>query len=356
MPRNRYRQSDVLDFMLEAVPAEERLRRYVRRIYGRSGIEFRHSVLDDLAPSPVRPFFRRNGGGEWRAPTTGQRNAIFVRESRPIFSGVARSALSGSGFTAEEVTHVVTVSCTGFYNPGPDYFIVKELGLRPDTDRIHVGFMGCYGMFPALKIAEAVCRSDTSAVVLVACVELCTLHIQLKASADALLAGSLFADGGGAMIVSAQRPRSGGPSLEIGLLASRLLPDSEGDMAWSVGDDGFDIVLSAYVPRVIEGHIRPAIDDLLACAGLDAGHIHRWAIHPGGRAILDRVASALRLAPPALAVSRAVLRDYGNLSAATLFFVLDAMLHEPPVADGERICAVAFGPGLTAETGLFLRH
>jgi len=342
--------------MLAAVPADERLHRYLRRIYRRSGIEFRHSVLDDLSPAPERPFFRRDTVGGWRTPTTGRRNEIYVRESRPLFSGVAQSALLRSGFAAGDVTHVVTVSCTGFYNPGPDHFIVKELGLEPRTDRIHVGFMGCYGMFPALKIADAICRASESAVVLVACVELCTLHIQLKPSLDALLAGSLFADGGGAMIVSSRPSRNGGPLLEIGLLESQLLPDSEGDMAWSVGDDGFDIVLSAYVPRIIQRHISEAVGRHLASAGLDAAHIQRWAVHPGGRDILDKVEAALELGPRALELSRAVLRDHGNLSAATLFFVLDAMLREPPVAGGEHIFALAFGPGLTAESGLFIRR
>ena len=355
VPPIRYSQSVVMDFMLETVAADERMRRYVRRIYTHSGIDYRHSVIGDLAGATDQPFFNHAANGRWQEPGTGKRNEIYARESRPLFSGVARQALTKSGFSPGDVTHVVTASCTGFYNPGPDYFIVKDLGLPPGTDRFHVGFMGCCAMFPALKIADAICRSNPDAVVLLTCVELCSLHIQFKADLDTLLSGAIFADGGGAMVVSSRAPRTEQPVLEIGLLSSRLLPDSEDAMAWTIGDNGFDIVLSAYVPKIIHDNIHAAISSQLAGAGLAIGAIHRWAVHPGGREILDKTEKAMGLEPEALAIPREVLRNYGNLSSATLFFVLEAMLREPPRAPDERICAVAFGPGLTAETGLFTR-
>ena len=340
--------------MLEAVPGDERSRRLLRRLYSQSGIAFRHSVIRDLAGEVAEPFFTRAADGRWRTPSTGQRNAWFTREAPTVFVAVARDALTRSGFAPADVTHVITVSCTGFFNPGPDFHVVRGLGLSARTQRVHVGFMGCYALFPALKVAEAFCRADEHAVVLVVCVELCSLHIQLKAEHDAMLGGCLFGDGAGAMMVSARRPRTKRVALTIQTLGGVLLPDSAGAMAWTIGDDGFDIVLSSYVPDLIQAHIRPAIEGWLQTQSRSLADVTRWAVHPGGRAILDKTATALALPPGALDISRGVLRDVGNLSSATLFFVLERMLHDAPEGTGETICALAFGPGLTVEMGLFV--
>lgn len=341
--------------MVQAVPGDERLRRVLRRMYAQSGIAVRHSVLGDLNGSVAEPFFVRAPDEQWHTPSTAQRNARFTRAAPALFAGIAQDALARSGFAPGEVTHVVTASCTGFFNPGPDFHIVRALGLPESTHRVHVGFMGCYAMFPALKVAEAFCRADAHAVVLVVCVELCSLHIQLKPESDALLAGCLFADGGGGAVVSARPPRHANPTLTICTLGTQLLPNSAAAMAWTIGDDGFDIVLSSYVPDLIAAHIRPAVENWLTAQALPPPGVSRWAVHPGGRAILDKVATALALPPHALAVSREVLRDYGNMSGATLFFVLERLLHENAQPTDATICALAFGPGLTLEMGLFVR-
>jgi len=355
VPPLRYTQERIGAFMEEAVPGDERSRRLLRRMYSQSGIAYRHSVLGDLAGDVTEPFFTPDGAGRWRTPTTGQRNARFSRAAPALFVDVARDALARSGLTPADVTHVVTVSCTGFFNPGPDFHVVRGLGLSEQTQRVHVGFMGCYALFPALKVAEAFCRADARAVVLLVSVELCSLHIQLKADHDAMLGGCLFGDGAGAMVVSARTPRAAQTALTIRALGGLLLPDSAGAMAWSIGDDGFDIVLSSYVPDLIQAHIQPAIATWLQAQAFALPQVARWAIHPGGRAILDKTAMALGLAPDALAVSRGVLHDVGNLSSATLFFVLERMLLAAPAQTGEAICGLAFGPGLTVEMGLFAR-
>ena len=339
--------------MLAAIPGDDRVRRLVRRMYAQSGIAFRHSVLGDLAGDVAEPFFTHGSDGTWHTPSTAVRNARFTQAAPALFIGAARAALARSGFTADQVTHVVTASCTGCFNPGPDFHVVRALGLPDRTHRVHVGFMGCYAMFPALKVAEAFCRADPRAVVLVACVELCTLHVQLKPSQDALLGGCLFGDGGGAAVLSAQPPRRGHTTLRILELGGCLLPDSAGAMAWTIGDDGFDIVLSSYVPDLIQAHIRPTIEGWLMETALHLPEVARWAVHPGGRAILDKTATALALPPEALQASYNVLHDIGNLSSATLFFVLERMLQATSGTDGEPICALAFGPGLSVEMGLF---
>lgn len=329
--------------------------RLVHRLYSQSGIETRHSAVPDFAPdtppdAPHRGLFLDEQGA-YTAPTTKVRNDLYTEAARPLFKEAAQRVLAGSGFSPGDVTHIVTVSCTGFFAPGPDYFLVRDLCLHPGTERFHVGFMGCYAAFPALKMARAFCRADPEAVVLVVCLELCTLHLQLGGDPDGLLASSVFADGAGAALVSAKEPA--GAAFEINALATTLTDDGEGDMAWSVGDQGFDIVLSSYVPDILEANIGAALAPLFAAYGLGPEDIERWAIHPGGRAILDKVERGLGLPDTALGPSREVLRSYGNMSSATVWFVLQRVLET--ANRGERVCAAAFGPGLTVESALLTR-
>ena len=328
--------------------------RLTHRLYTQSGIDTRYSVVPDFAPdsphdAPHRGLFLNEQG--YTAPSTKVRNDLYTAAARPLFREAAEKALADSGFSAGEVTHVVTVSCTGFFAPGPDYFLVRDLCLRPDTQRFHVGFMGCYAAFPALKMAKAFCQADESAVVLVVSLELCTLHLQLGGDPDGLLASSVFADGAAAALVSARAPT--GPAFELNALATTLTDDGEGDMAWSVGDQGFDIVLSSYVPEILEANIGAALSPLFAEYGLEPADLERWAVHPGGRAILDKVEKGLNLPETALEPSREVLRDYGNMSSATVLFVLQKVLENSK--RGERVCSVAFGPGLTVESALLTR-
>lgn len=353
VPPLRYPQEQIRDFMLEALPSDDRTRRLLRRMYSQSDIGFRHSVLGDLAGPVAEPFFTRDAAGRWQTPTTGQRNARFAREAPALFVSVAREALAQSGFVPTEVTHVITVSCTGFFNPGPDFHVVRSLGLAESTRRVNIGFMGCYALFPALAAAEAFTLADPCAVVLVVCVELCSLHIQLKAEHDAMLGGCLFGDGAGALVVSARAPQPGHTALAIRALGSALLPDSAAAMAWTIGDDGFDIALSSYVPDLIAAHIQPAVAGWLGSQSLSPAMVTRWAVHPGGRAILDKTVTALALPPDAVQVSRDVLREVGNLSSATLCFVLARLWPTSSVPAGATLCSLAFGPGLTLEMGLF---
>ncbi len=336
---------------LKARLGDRLAQRLTHRLYSQSGIETRYSVVPDFAPdspqdAPHRGLFLGEAG--YAAPTTKVRNDLYTEAARPLFREAAEKVLADSGFSAGDVTHVVTVSCTGFFAPGPDYFLVRDLCMHPHTQRFHVGFMGCYAAFPALKMAQAFCRADEGAVVLVVCLELCTLHLQLGGDPDGLLASSVFADGAAAALVSAKRPANA--AFELSALATTLTDDGEGDMAWSIGDQGFDIVLSSYVPEILEANIGAALSPLFAEYGLEPADIGRWAVHPGGRAILDKVEKGLNLPEGALEPSREVLRDYGNMSSATVLFVLKRVLEGS--RRGERVCSVAFGPGLTLEAML----
>ena len=365
VPPTVLRQSDVRDLFANQ-PGVSRLgRRLISAVYDASAIQTRHTVISELEPgargSESSPVFYDATIGEILTPSTGSRNDVYVERSPELFlTAASRAVEAARGVEAADITHVVTVSCTGFYAPGPDYAVVRGLGLKPSTQRYHLGFMGCYGAFPALRAARDFCRADPSAVVLVVCVELCTIHLRSSNDPDTILASSVFSDGAAAAVVSARRAEAGETVLDLEAFETVLTPVGESDMAWTIGDAGFEMTLSSYVPRIIEQHIRGALTPLLAAdpgmADGAYGQIPRWAIHPGGRSILDKVQRTLELSDGQLEPSREVLREYGNMSSATVLFVLQRILHKPSTDDTERVCAMAFGPGLTVETALLIRR
>jgi len=345
VPETFCRQDYIRDRMMDWT-GNPRTARYIRAVYDRSGIAKRHSVLPDFQRGVTPELFHEDAP----EPSTEERNRCYIRHARELSVEVARRALAG--FSPADVTHVVTASCTGFYNPGMDYDIVVGLGLPATVERYHLGFMGCYAAMPGLRMAEQFCRANPRAVVLVVCLELCTLHFQLRDNPDNVLANALFADGAAAAVVSARPPTGLAPVLRLGEFLPALALEGGGDMAWDIGNHGFNIVLSSYVPDIIAGKIGPIIDQILGRSARQRGEIDRWAIHPGGKAILDKIERSLLLEPDQLQPSRDVLRDYGNMSSATILFVLRRILDTLTPGHEEQLCAMAFGPGLTIETAL----
>jgi predicted naringenin-chalcone synthase len=285
-------------------------------------------------------------------PSTGVRNQVYRAEAPALFAAAATDALERAGVAASEVTHVVTVSCTGFFAPGPDFLLVRDLGIPPTAERSHLGFMGCAAAIPALRTAAQICAARPDAVVLVVCAELCSLHLRASSDPDQIVASAVFADGAAAAVVSTT-PRLPGPVFELDGFATAVTADGESDMDWTIGDEGFRMVLTAEVPRIVGREIRDAV----AAAGApDPAEVLAWAVHPGGRSILDRVQSGLALADAALAPSREVLRAHGNMSSATVLFILQRLLADPALPDGAPAMAIAFGPGLTVETARLTRR
>lgn len=327
--------------------------RLIRHVFQRSGIKTRHSVIPDFSATGQAELFSQDAEGRIKEPSTQERNRCFARHAGPMAVEVARRVLDkASGFAPEEVTHVITVSCTGFANPGPDYRIVVDLGLSPAVQRYNLGFMGCYAALPALRMARQFCLAQPGAVVLVVCLELCSLHMQLNPTSDGILANALFSDGAAAVLVSARQPASGRPALALSHFNSAIAAEGVQDMAWEIGDQGFNLVLSSYVPDIIAANVGKIAGELLSVQDLGISSVPLWAVHPGGRAILDKVEKSLGLEPWQIEPSRSVLRDCGNMSSATILFVLERILarcgHEPAT-----VAAMAFGPGLTIESGLF---
>lgn len=299
--------------------------------------------------------------------------AIYRQEAVPLAQRAIENCLAElPDFDRQTITHLIVVSCTGLYAPGPDIELIEVLGLPTTTQRLAINFMGCYGAFNGLKTADAIVRADTDAKVLVVCVELCTLHFQKKPETDHLLSNALFADGAAAVLVEGEpqvdSTLSGqalrGPALRLRSFYSDLFLEGKAEMAWHVSDFGFEMTLTSEVPHYIQQGIGELLSRLLQKSGLTIGDIDLYAIHPGGRKILEVIEKQLGIDATDDRFAYEVLRDFGNMSSATVLFVLkeiwrslltnqhtDSLLNsEPDTNNGQHILSCAFGPGLTLES------
>lgn len=325
-----------IDFARETI--EPRARRVFERMAERSGVAHRFSTLRP-APTPGSAlddagFYRRGA-----FPGTAARMAAYEAAA----TGLAVQAVQRLAPTG--VTHLVVASCTGFTAPGLDQRVAEALALGGNLHRTFVGFMGCYAAVPALRVAAQAVRADPTARVLVIALELCTLHMQESQDLEKVLSFLIFGDGAAAALVTAEPA-----GIALDTFHATTLPNTQDLITWRIGDQGFDMHLSGKVPAAIGAALRAEADrndGAGILAGRNPADIALWAVHAGGRTVLDAVEQALRLAPEALAHSRAVLHDVGNVSSATLCFVLARMLDRREKGPG---IALAFGPGLCAET------
>jgi predicted naringenin-chalcone synthase len=325
----------------------------VDALYRRAGVQFRHSVVLDSSTNGEaerQSFYPAATSAGDRGPTLSDRMRRYEQAAGELAVGAARQALDRARAAPQEVTHLITVSCTGFAAPGFDLELYRELPLSPAVARTHIGFMGCHAMLNALRVAHTMCQADAAAVVLVCAVELCSLHYQYGRRAQYIVANSLFADGAAAAVCSAESP-CGNEAWRWLANGSTVIPQTASDMSWKLGDHGFEMSLSPRVPDVIRATLRGWMESWLASQGLSLHEVRRWAVHPGGPRILDAVQEALGLEPHDLTPSRDVLRDYGNMSSATVMFVLERL----SALGGEGPCVmVGFGPGLVIETALLV--
>ncbi|GAA3910740.1 type III polyketide synthase [Microbacterium invictum] len=352
VPSTRIAQEHVRD-LFTAQPWADRLTgRLIHAAFDAAAIASRHTVLTELGAEPAtRDALFLGDDGLLLSPSTATRNDLYIRLAPPLSAEAAQVALMDAGVTAASITHVVTVSCTGSFAPGPDYRLVRDLGLPATVERYHLGFIGCAAALPALRLAARITAAQPEAVVLVVCTELCSLHIRASADPQQIVAASVFGDGAAAAVVTADDRcgREGG--LELDAFGTAVTAEGEQDMVWTIGDHGFEMILSAEVPRIIGREIRAAVSDFFRFDDEPA-----WAVHPGGRSVLDRVEQGLGLGATALDASRAVLRDYGNMSSATVLFILRNLMADDAVGDGGRVAGLAFGPGLTVESALMTKR
>lgn len=326
--------------------------RQLKALHRLTRVRTRHSVVLDAGTGgggARQSFFPPMRDAGDRGPTTAERMARYERDAPALATAAARSALADAGRDPREVTHVVSVSCTGFAAPGFDLGLVRQLGLPPTVARTHVGFMGCHAALNALRVARGFAETDPGACVLVCAVELCSLHYQYGWSGEWLVANAIFADGAAALVGGAERPAVA-DVWELACNGAALLEDSAELMSWRIGNHGFEMSLAARVPGVIERELRPWLDAWLAAQRLSVAEVATWAVHPGGPRILESVAQATGIGRSDYAVSQEVLSEFGNMSSPTILFILERLRRR----GAPRPClALGFGPGLAAEAALF---
>ncbi len=348
LPEHDIAQEDALAIAVRlcADPAHARL---LPALYRRSSVSRRGSVVlegPNTTVAPRQAFFLPARDASDRGPTTRQRLERYEAEATPLALRSAHAALNSSGIAAGAITHLVTVSCTGFAAPGVDAALIETLGLRRTVARTNIGFMGCHGAINGLRVGAAFVEADPEARVLLTAVELCSLHYQYGADPQQAVANALFADGSASAVLG----NSGGDGpWRIAGSGSCLLPDCAEAMTWHVRDHGFEMTLSARVPSLIDTHLRAWLDTWLREHDLTVGGVGSWAIHPGGPRVLSTVTSALGLPADVCAASRDVLTECGNMSSPTVLFILDRLRRRGAPLP---CVAVAFGPGLIVEAAL----
>jgi predicted naringenin-chalcone synthase len=325
-------------------------------IYEGTGIDMRYTVLGEGPKRDILQGTRDSGspflpdmiGSE--GPSTAERMRHYAKLAPPLAAEAAAAALTNSGKRAKAVTHLVTVSCTGFVAPGVDVALMRALGMGATVQRTHVGYMGCHGAINGLRVARAFADAEPDCCVLVCAVELCTLHYHYGCDPPSLVANALFGDGAAAAVGV---PGTSAPAdaWRVTAAGSCLVPDSAHAMTWTIGNHGFAMTLAKSVPRLIATNVRPWLTAWLGSQGLALEDVATWAVHPGGPRILESVEEGLGLPGEALAVSREVFAACGNMSSPTVLFILDRLRSRA----APRPCvALGFGPGLMAEA-LLLR-
>lgn len=345
LPDHCHKQSDIFHFMQDIYGLSADETRKLKFLYDHSGIETRYSVVGDYGGDMTqRSFIPSEKTADF--PNLEQRMGVFEREALSL-SVKAIEACIANMISPKDITHLITVSCTGMSAPGLDLQLMNEMKLLPNIFRTSVNFMGCYAAIHALKLSKMICDSSPDANVVIVCTELCTLHFQKAFTEDNAASSLLFADGCAAVLVSNCIRSENAVSLRG--FYSHVAQKGSSDMAWQMSSNGFLMTLSSYVPQLIGEDIRSLVNAAVAHNRLTAADITHWCIHPGGKRILDVIQKQLDLPVDALRFSRDVLKHYGNMSSPTVLFVLQEImssLNKMPA----KILGMAFGPGLTMET------
>jgi prepilin-type processing-associated H-X9-DG protein len=353
VPRHCIAQEDLAEVAGRLCGLNDKQRRMLPTLYRHAGVKKRHSVVlagPSNKDAAGQSFYQSVVEGGPNGPSTAERMRAYAENATPLAAEACRRALSEAQVAPSEITHLVTVSCSGFAAPGVDVQLFHELGLSAGVSRTHVGFMGCHGALNGLRVARAYAEADPNARVLLCAIELCTLHHQYGWNPDQIVANALFADGSAAAVcVPAGDEHPSDESLSALSSASAIVPATEDLMSWRIGDNGFQMGLSAQVPDTIRSTLRSWVAGWLATEGVELDQVGQWAIHPGGPRILQACLEALELPPEAIAASKSVLAEFGNMSSPTILFILDRLRRQN--APGPWVL-LAFGPGLTIEAAL----
>jgi len=324
--------------------------RKLRYLYRHSGIDHRYSVVPDYSCEINDWVFYPQTENLEPFPSLEQRMQLFNLQAAPLSVAAIHACIRGIA-TTRELTHLITVSCTGMSAPGLDLQILERMALPKNIYRTSVNFMGCYAAIHALKVADAICSQQKNARVLIVCTELCTLHFQKEPTIDNITSSLLFGDGSAAVLITGDEHKNQG--LHLAHFYSEIIARGKKDMSWQLSSSGFLMKLTSYIPELLEQDFSPLVTRALERAAADKNEIASWCIHPGGKRILDAIHRSLDLNNGALSCSYETLREVGNISSAGILFALKKVM-EKDLVPGQKIFGAAFGPGLTMET--FLAH
>ncbi|MFP6615058.1 MAG: type III polyketide synthase [Candidatus Hydrogenedentota bacterium] len=352
VPEHYIERKHSVELAIRNFAKTDRQKKLVPALYRMAGVKKRYSTIlksgSDSGAEPSYDLLYEPSVAEDMGPTVSERMKFYEERSFPLAEQAASQALERAELDPSEITHLVTVSCSGFFAPGVDVKLIKHLGFPATVERAHVGFMGCQGALNGLRVARGFSAHRPDAKVMLCAVELCSLHYHYGWDPEKVVANALFADGSAALIGTV---KDEGTPWQIRDTGACLIPDSEDAMTWRIGDNGFEMSLKATVPSLIQAHLAPWLEEWLGRNDLTLSDVKTWAVHPGGPRILSSVANALELPDGALDVSKKILQEYGNMSSPTILFILDRLR----TADEPRPCvALAFGPGLMAEATLFV--
>lgn len=344
VPPFAFMQEEIAEAMVQILNLQTAEAARLRKLYRNSAIKKRHSVFPDFKDPRPR-------GGFWgeasplSQPGTAARNAIYKLEAPKLAQQAAAKAMQQWGGSANQITHIISVSCTGMMAPGIEFLLAESLGLSPSVARLGINFMGCFGAFNGLAVSQALARENPNHRILLVCTELCSLHMQTDLASDTLVANSLFSDGAAAAIIGLNPLPHEKALWQMINRSSTTLQDTKEAMSWESSDTGFVMRLSAQVPRILEQHVMPFARALFP-QNLNSADFN-WAIHPGGKAILQAIERVAQLDSHQTEAAWQTLANYGNMSSATFLFVLDALRQQK--SRHPWTLGLAFGPGLSME-------
>ncbi len=351
VPEFEIYQDKIVSILSSYQNFSEKEQKFLEKMYKSTGIERRHSVLPDYTENQSKQFFLPKKELNQAFPTTADRMVLYKDNALELAMKAIHKCLGKKkDLNIDDITHVITVSCTGMYAPGLDIEIVNTLGLQSTTSRTAINYMGCYGAFNGMKVASAFCKSNPKAKVLLVSVELCSLHYQQKLTKSNIIANTIFSDGASAVLIEGQTTSNS--YLILNDFHCDIIPQTNDQMAWSIGDSGFEMVLSSYIPGLIKSGIENFTNKLFKKNGLLTSEIDHFAIHPGGIKILKGCEEALSIPKNKIECSYSTLNQYGNMSSATILFVIDELFSSITTKAEKNIFCCAFGPGLTMESAL----
>ncbi len=353
LPPNKFSQHSIAEELKKIIAVRPAIARMVDSVSNHSQIESRYLIVQDANEFAENKFYLE--GSKYKNPDTKSRMIEYEKWSKKLVKQAVGNLLEKNKTNPDNIRRIITISCTGFFAPGLDNFLVEQFGLPYSVKKTNIGFMGCAASVVGFSsVLDAMNRTSANeSNILLVSVELCSLHLQVEPTKDNILANMLFADGCAAALFSNKKTDNENSKLKLISTDSVLFKNSAEYMGWKIGNTGFEMILSSELPKIILEEAVPALKKIITGKGINPESIKYWVLHPGGRAILDSLQTGLALPDDKMLPSRYVLKNFGNMSSASILFVLKRILDTEKISQGDYCCAVAFGPGLTMEAALF---